>query len=219
MPNRNRRLLHCLIPAALSLAAAAQRTVENPQPLIALSENRILYKFYDNPVEISTGNLSGLTITVEGGTLRKGKTPGQYFLRPDSTKRETLVTLRSGNYMHTSWFLCREIPFDRLRIRFIGSKGAGTGFRSLKGAYPYLRDFPAQFPFRVDWFWISRTRGDSLETHQNFGPLWDATVQQWFREVEEGTRMKVYKMKVLLGGTYYLITEEADIYLGENIGH
>jgi hypothetical protein len=192
-----------------------QQKIYNSEPVVSLTENNILYKCYDNPITISTGDKKGLTVQVKNGILRKTKVPGEYTLRPDSTKWTTELILKQGNFERTFEFRNRFFP-ENITYGIIGGCD-NCAFYSLAGVYVYIKDFGHNIPFRVDSFLVVRPIGDTVEKHMNQGAHWDATAEVWLKTAKKGTTaIEISRVHVSCGGWSTILNEKLSIYKPED---
>ncbi|RYY66194.1 MAG: hypothetical protein EOO12_04930 [Chitinophagaceae bacterium] len=214
------RLLFTLLLAAC-LPAGAQQLLTNNEPLVALSGYQVVYKFFDNPVTISTGNRKGVVLSTRGGTLRKGKGPGQYYFRPDSTVWNPEIILRRGSFVRRIPFQARELPVRYFRIRCFMDKAGGyynpfgenSDSRMAQGVFVSAEDFPMLIMPQVESFLVYRPSGDSTERHKNVGEAFDDTVLRWLRESKKGTTLTIRYVRVRSGGGAWIMDQEYPVYL------
>lgn len=155
-----------------------QVTVTNNEPGIFYNINRYMYRFFENPITITTGNLKEVKVSVKKGTIKKGNKPGEYYVRPDDTEYfTTTVIITATNFR-------KEIDFELLYITYpdidiVGgqrTEGVVYSLRGSTGIRLIHRPVDISGDYKIDSFFIEFTYDDSIHTtigHMNIGAEWD----------------------------------------------
>ena len=177
-----------------------QITITNQSPHVSTDFKKILYLGFENPVNINTGSIKNLKVSVQNGTIKKTVIPGKVLITPINSGVTTIV-LTGNNFKKSFEFEVRIMKPPE--VQFDAHFDPVPYLRQSVGIYVGHRptDIDIDIKYVVDSFTVRLQDSTSERTHLNIGPKWDSVTTTMIREARPKAKLSVYGVYVT-GGLY-----------------